>query len=107
MQNKYATLDKVDGMMTNIQMSFTEFKLQVEDFEFNRKQFMYDLEVLKNTFTEYVSQSDLKKNIEQLHFKFEQYAPWESVRGIYKEFVGYVQQKELQDYKDVVKDLFA
>ena len=39
--------------------NFTEISNQMREFETNRKQFMFDVGNLKNTFDEYVHQRDL------------------------------------------------
>lgn len=65
---------------------------------------MYDLGNLQNNFSEYVHHKDLEKTVAELNIKMENYAPWDSVRGVYKEFFGYVKIGEFQTYQAEIEE---
>jgi hypothetical protein len=46
--------------------------------------------------------STLSRVQDQFNSKLEEYAPWDSVRGVYKEFNGYVKTSEMQDLQEKV-----
>lgn len=71
----------------------------MREFETNRKQFMFDVGNLKNTFSEYVHAKQLEKTVEDINNKLEAFAPWDSVRGVYKEFFGYLKIGEFEKYQ--------
>jgi hypothetical protein len=44
--------------------------------------------------------------VEDINNKLEGYAPWDSVRGVYKEFFGYVKTGEFQTYQAEIEEKF-
>lgn len=78
----------------------------MKDFETNRKQFMYDIGKLKNTFQDYVHNTHLTKALEKLDTKFIAFAPWESVRLIDVKFDNYIKLADYMEYKEMVNTKF-
>lgn len=106
MMMKFVTYDKLQRTLNETSENFSEINIQISEFETNRKQFMYDVGNLKNTFSEYVHHKQLEKTLEELNNKLEGFAPWDSVRGVYKEFYGYVKTGEFQTYQQELEEKF-
>lgn len=105
--DKFVTFEKLDSMKDVFASSFTEINNQMSEFETNRKQFMFDVATMRNTLADYVNNTQLQKEIHILTEKLERYAPWDAVRGFYKEMEGYTRLGDMQTFQAKTAERFG